>query len=306
MGAGGALHARGGAACGPRRSRSCTPSSRRGGRGGPAGPHLLREPRQARDRGPRGQARGHEPRRPCAWRARWRATTAWSPATSASPGCTSRAAPRRATWCAQTFDEQLAVQVEEGVDFVIGETFSWLGEALLAVECGRRRRACPPWSRSASRTRSVTQRRQDRGRVREGPGGRGRRHRGHQLPAQPGAHPAAHGADAQGGERAPGLPARRLPHPQGQARLHQPARSSPSTSTRCSSAARRWPTTRAGPGTSASTTSAPAAARWRPTCGRWRVRSASVRRETRPWRVDYSKPMSAYEYYKHESSSDHS
>jgi betaine-homocysteine S-methyltransferase len=34
----------------------------------------------------------------------------------------------------QTFDEQLQVQVAEGVDFVIGETFSWLGEALLAVQ----------------------------------------------------------------------------------------------------------------------------------------------------------------------------
>src|ERR1700757_2202178 len=33
-----------------------------------------------------------------------------------------------------TFDEQLRVQTEEGVDFIIGETFSWLGEALLAVE----------------------------------------------------------------------------------------------------------------------------------------------------------------------------
>jgi betaine-homocysteine S-methyltransferase len=33
-----------------------------------------------------------------------------------------------------TFDEQLAVQVGEGVDFIIGETFSWLGEALIAVE----------------------------------------------------------------------------------------------------------------------------------------------------------------------------
>src|SRR6266481_5484348 len=33
-----------------------------------------------------------------------------------------------------TFDEQLAVQVAEGVDFIIGETFSWLGEALIAVE----------------------------------------------------------------------------------------------------------------------------------------------------------------------------
>lgn len=37
-----------------------------------------------------------------------------------------------------TFDEQLEVQVEEGVDFIIGETFSWLGEALLAVERARR------------------------------------------------------------------------------------------------------------------------------------------------------------------------
>ena len=33
-----------------------------------------------------------------------------------------------------TFDEQLGVQVDAGVDFIIGETFSWLGEALIAVE----------------------------------------------------------------------------------------------------------------------------------------------------------------------------
>jgi betaine-homocysteine S-methyltransferase len=32
------------------------------------------------------------------------------------------------------FDEQLEVQIDEGVDFIIGETFGWLGEALLAVE----------------------------------------------------------------------------------------------------------------------------------------------------------------------------
>ena len=37
-----------------------------------------------------------------------------------------------------TFDEQLDVQVAEGVDFIIGETFSWLGEALLAVERAKR------------------------------------------------------------------------------------------------------------------------------------------------------------------------
>ena len=32
------------------------------------------------------------------------------------------------------FDEQLAVMTDEHVDFIIGETFSWTGEALLAVE----------------------------------------------------------------------------------------------------------------------------------------------------------------------------
>lgn len=37
-----------------------------------------------------------------------------------------------------TFDEQLEVQVAEGVDFIIGETFSWLGEGLIAVERAKR------------------------------------------------------------------------------------------------------------------------------------------------------------------------
>jgi betaine-homocysteine S-methyltransferase len=32
------------------------------------------------------------------------------------------------------FDRQLEVMMEDGVDFVIGETYSWLGEALIAVE----------------------------------------------------------------------------------------------------------------------------------------------------------------------------
>jgi betaine-homocysteine S-methyltransferase len=42
--------------------------------------------------------------------------------------------PSAADRVRKTFDEQLAVQVEEGVDFIIGETFSWLGEALICVE----------------------------------------------------------------------------------------------------------------------------------------------------------------------------
>jgi len=45
--------------------------------------------------------------------------------------------PSAADRVRRTFDEQLGVQVEEGVDFIIGETFSYLGEALLAVERAR-------------------------------------------------------------------------------------------------------------------------------------------------------------------------
>jgi betaine-homocysteine S-methyltransferase len=46
--------------------------------------------------------------------------------------------PAAANNVRKTFDEQLAVQVDEGVDFIIGETFSFLGEALLAVERGKK------------------------------------------------------------------------------------------------------------------------------------------------------------------------
>ena len=46
--------------------------------------------------------------------------------------------PSAADRVRKTFDEQLAVQVEEGIDFVIGETFSFLGEALIAVERGKK------------------------------------------------------------------------------------------------------------------------------------------------------------------------
>ena len=38
----------------------------------------------------------------------------------------------------EMFDRQLEVMADEGIDLVIGETFSWLGEALLCVERARR------------------------------------------------------------------------------------------------------------------------------------------------------------------------
>src|SRR5208282_2930762 len=46
--------------------------------------------------------------------------------------------PSAADRVRKTFDEQLAVQVDEAVDFIIGETFSFLGEALIAVERARK------------------------------------------------------------------------------------------------------------------------------------------------------------------------
>src|SRR5213593_4099255 len=36
------------------------------------------------------------------------------------------------------FDRQLDVQMDEGINLVIGETFTWLGEALIALERGSR------------------------------------------------------------------------------------------------------------------------------------------------------------------------
>jgi betaine-homocysteine S-methyltransferase len=45
--------------------------------------------------------------------------------------------PRSEDRVRREFDEQLGVQVKEGIDFVIGETFSHLGEALVATEAAK-------------------------------------------------------------------------------------------------------------------------------------------------------------------------
>jgi betaine-homocysteine S-methyltransferase len=42
--------------------------------------------------------------------------------------------PSSADHVRELFDRQLKVQMDIGIDFVIGETYSWLGEALIAVE----------------------------------------------------------------------------------------------------------------------------------------------------------------------------
>ena len=42
--------------------------------------------------------------------------------------------PKSADRVRALFDRQIGVMLEDGVDFIIGETYSWLGEALIAVE----------------------------------------------------------------------------------------------------------------------------------------------------------------------------
>jgi methionine synthase I (cobalamin-dependent) len=46
--------------------------------------------------------------------------------------------PKSAERVRALFDRQLEVQTEIGIDFVIAETFSWVGEALIATECIKR------------------------------------------------------------------------------------------------------------------------------------------------------------------------
>ena len=58
----------------------------------------------------------------------------WSPATSATPGPTTRITRQPADAVRVTYAEQLGWAVEEGIDFVISETNDYLGEALIALE----------------------------------------------------------------------------------------------------------------------------------------------------------------------------
>ena len=112
----------------------------------------------------------------------------------------------------RTFDEQLAVQVEEGIDFVIGETFSWLGEALLAVERAKKT-DLPVMVTVCFENKPVTSDGQTAARLREGAPGRRRRHRRDQLPARSRDDAAADRGDAQGGLGVRRVPAGRATAP---------------------------------------------------------------------------------------------
>ncbi len=166
----------------------------------------------------------------------------------------------------KTFDEQLAVQVEEGIDFVIGETFSWLGEALIAVERGKKT-GLPTMVTVCFENKPVTSDGQSPADCAKALAGRGRGHRRDQLPAGTGAFAGADRGDAQGrlGIRRPAN--RWVIGRRPISRTSPASRNFRSSWTRSSSLAARWPAGRSRRETWASTTSARAAARSRSTSG---------------------------------------
>jgi betaine-homocysteine S-methyltransferase len=121
--------------------------------------------------------------------------------------------PSAADRVRKTFDEQLSVQVDEGVDFIIGETFFWLGEALIAVE--RAKKTCLPTM--------VTICFENKDETAEGKAPRTPLRlcsTRHELPASAAAHPGPDGADAKCGFRILGMSAGRVLHSSEQTRLH--------------------------------------------------------------------------------------
>ena len=65
------------------------------------------------------------------WRRR---ATRWSPATCATPTSTWTASRSPARMVRAMFDEQVGWAVDEGVDFIVAETISYVSEALLALD----------------------------------------------------------------------------------------------------------------------------------------------------------------------------
>jgi len=177
------------------------------------------------------------------------------------------------------FDRQLEVQMAAGIDFVVGETFTWLGEALIAAE--RAKRTGLPVMITMSYEKAPQAFEGD------GPGECARklvaagvdvvgvnclRDPKHTLPLAAEMRAAVPGAFI-----ATQPTAYRTPDDQPDFTSRPNSRSG---SIRCSSPAPTWRRTRGTPAIRVSATSAPAAGRWPSTSARWRARSASCRPTT--------------------------
>ena len=123
--------------------------------------------------------------------------------------------------------------------------------------------------------RAARLRGRDAGRGGEEAGRRRRRRRRRELPERARADAADRGRDGRRRRHAGRRPARRVPHQQGQARLHVVGELPVRARLDAGATAARWPTSRSPRATPACGTSAAAAARWPATCARWRGRSAS-------------------------------
>ena len=131
--------------------------------------------------------------------------------------------PSAADRVRKTFDEQLAVQVDEGVDFIVGETFSWLGEALIAVERAKST-GLPAMVTICFENKDETAEGHECSRCRENLVRRRSRHCWDELPAAATTHPATDGTDAQSGLGISRLSTRSVPDSKRQTRLHKSSR----------------------------------------------------------------------------------
>ena len=121
--------------------------------------------------------------------------------------------PSAADRVRKTFDEQLAVQVDEGVDFIIGETFSWLGEALIAVERAKKT-GLPAMVTICFENKDETAEGKSAADAAKALFDAGADIVGHELPAAAGAHSGPDGADAQGSFRIFGVSTGGVSHPE--------------------------------------------------------------------------------------------
>ena len=160
----------------------------RAGVGGPPDDDLLRERRQARDCGAGRQGRRHQPE--CRWQSPARSRRKGmrsSRGTSRSPGPTTPAIRRAPTMCARCSTGSSRTRLDAGPpDFWIGETFSFIGEALLFVERAKAT-GLPVWRRCASSGPGALLRGRHARRLGEAVRRRRSGHRRRQLPQRSGA-----------------------------------------------------------------------------------------------------------------------
>ena len=266
----------------PRSPARAAPRVRAGRRRGAAGADVLRKRGQAGDGGPRrtGSTTSTGPRSPWPGRPPSGATRS-SPAISSLTWAYDPNDAASADHVRALFDRQLEVQMDVGIDLVIGETFTWLGEALIAAERAKRTGLPVVVTMSFEKDPHAYEGR-TAGECATQAGRRRRRRGRHELPAQPRAHAPARAT--RWSTRCPGCPSPSQPvayrtpaqPPDFTSLAGVPLRPGPAAADPCG----RWPTTPSPGARSGVGSSARAAARSPRTSGRWRGRWADCPERT--------------------------